>query len=313
MGEAANMETQSPRDWNLHPDEQIDFGSILSELWLKKTWIAGVTAFCAAVGLAYALVTPSVYYSEAIVAPKGSPGSDARQGMLSQFGGLGIVAAQLGMGNNNLDHLEVMLKSRGLAEKVILDNDLLPLLFPKEWDSDNRDWKPKGSRPGLRDGIEAITDGMLRVKSDTKKQIILVGMESLDSVLSARLINLYLAAFNQKIQSSVRIDADSNRSYLESQLEMTADPLLREKIQNLIAGQMEKAMLVSSSSFDILERPYVPQYASRPRRTMIVLFSFFSGLIASSFFLVFLSVVRGSMGSVEAVADRKTERLSGGR
>jgi uncharacterized protein involved in exopolysaccharide biosynthesis len=272
----------------------IDFGAIFLGLWAKKGWIIGVALAFAAVGAAYALLARPVYYAEAIIAPK-SAGGDSRQGMLSQLGGLGIVAAQLTGGNNNLDHLEVMLKSKGLAELVIRSNDLLPRLLTEAGMRPPDSLEGKGASPsmGMRDGIDLLTEGMLKIRSEAKKQVITVGIESRDPAFAAKLVEMYLAVFNKKLQSDIRSDADSNIRYLDSQLSKVSDPLLGEKIQGLIAGQLEKSMLMNSNSFDILERPFMPMVPVRPRRAMIVLMAFFSGLALSSFGVFLLQAFRG--------------------
>ena len=113
----------------MEQDSQIDFRSLALALWVKKGWIIAITLSFAVLGLARAMLSTKYFYSEAIITPKSGSGAEGRQGMLSQLGGLGLVASQLGVGNTNLDYLEVMLKSRGLAEMVITDNELLPRLF----------------------------------------------------------------------------------------------------------------------------------------------------------------------------------------
>jgi uncharacterized protein involved in exopolysaccharide biosynthesis len=274
-------------------DDRIDFRSLALALWRGKFSIAGATMAATTLGIVWALYTPRVFYSEAVISPK-SPGADSRQGVLSQLGGLGLMASQLGVGNSNLDHMEVILKSKGLAERVISAYGLMPQLFPEQWDSAGHGWKKakKTANPSLREGAQLMADSKLKVKADSKRQIIVIGIESGSPERAADWVWKYLAAFNEKIKLDVRAEADSNRNYLERQLAETTDPLLREKIQNLISAQIEKAMLVSSNSYDILEPPGVPMDPVRPRRIMMILFCLFSGLSASCLLVVLHSAVR---------------------
>jgi hypothetical protein len=48
-------------------------------------------------------------------------------------------------------------------------------------------------------------------------------------------------------------EARENVSYLDKQLEIVADPLLREKLQGLIANEIEKEMLVSKEAFRVVD------------------------------------------------------------
>jgi uncharacterized protein involved in exopolysaccharide biosynthesis len=290
--------------------DAIDFGAVFLCLWDKKNRIAAATLVFLAAGIAYAFLARPIYYAEATIAPKSANG-DPRQGMLSQLGGLGIVAAQLTGGNSNLDHLEVMLKSKGLAEMVIESNDLLSDLLSESpvRPSDTLVKNSKSGKSGMRDGIDLLTEGMLKVRSDSKKQVLTVGIESRDPDFAVKLVEMYLAVFNKKLQSDIRNDADSNIRYLDSQLSRVADPLLVEKIQGLIAGQLEKSMLMNSNSFEILERPFVPIVPVRPRRAMIVLLAFFSGLTISSFTVFMLQAFRG--GILRPTAQAILPRLGG--
>jgi hypothetical protein len=58
-----------------------------------------------------------------------------------------------------------------------------------------------------------------------------------------------LQYLNIYIKDMVLREARENVSYLDKQLEIVADPLLREKLQGLIANEMEKEMLVSKEAF----------------------------------------------------------------
>jgi uncharacterized protein involved in exopolysaccharide biosynthesis len=59
------------------------------------------------------------------------------------------------------------------------------------------------------------------------------------------------------------------------------DPFLREKIQSLIALQIEKSMLVRSQAFDVLKQPLPPLHRSSPKRKRIVFLSFMFGAFSS--------------------------------
>jgi hypothetical protein len=75
----------------------------------------------------------------------------------------GLVATQLGFGNTNLDKIEIILKGHELAESVIVKNDLMPILFPQQWDKTKRAWKSKNISeiPTLRDGVIRMREEIL--------------------------------------------------------------------------------------------------------------------------------------------------------
>ncbi|MFP4165442.1 MAG: hypothetical protein ACLFQB_10095 [Chitinispirillaceae bacterium] len=54
----------------------------------------------------------------------------------------------------------------------------------------------------------------------------------------------------------MKTDAKDNVDYLEGQLITVSDPLLREKLQGMIASEMEKMMLVSKEAFKVVDPPF---------------------------------------------------------
>lgn len=265
----------------MQSDEERFLGFILY-MWGRRAFIIAGMAAGAILGAVYGLIAEPVYYSEAIISPKEpqNAGSGASS-FISQLGGLGgVVAAQFGGGNANLDRMEILIRSRKMAEGVIQEMDLLPALFPKRWDGGKQAWKP-GVQPSLREGVEKLRTKMISVSLNPKKKILTLGLAAHDSVFAARLVGYYLESLNRKIWHDVITEADSNRHYLEQQLARTADPLLREKIQNLMAMEIEKSMLVASRSFDVLESPAVPHVRVRPKRKQAVILGAFAGLLLS--------------------------------
>ena len=129
------------------------------------------------------------------------------------------------------------------------------------------------------DAAEMLRSSNLKVKIDQKKNIIFVGIEYHDGLMASRLVGAYLEALREKIQQDVRAEADSNRRYLESLLPTLLDPQMRDKVQNMIGIEIEKATLVSSRSFDLLEAAIPPKKRIKPKRRKMVITGFFLGCI----------------------------------
>jgi hypothetical protein len=58
---------------------------------------------------------------------------------------------------------------------------------------------------------------------------------------------------NQYIREDIQHSAGANVKYLDSRLINVADPLLREKVQSLIASEIEKMMVVSKEAFQVVD------------------------------------------------------------
>ena len=261
---------------------EIDFFSMLFFFLGRWKQVVLGTTFCTVLGLAYALLSKPVYQADAIVTSRDSQGGGGSgSSFLSQLGGLGgAMATQFGLMNTNLDKMEIILKSREMARRVIEKHDLMPRLYAKNWDAKNKKWKVK-SAPSLKVAAEGLRKGILKVVVEPRKKILQISANTDDSTLSADIVTYYLEALNTKLQEDTRTDAEGNRQYLEKQLISTQDPLLRERIQNLMAVEIEKSMLMSTKAFDVLENPSIPLYRLKPKRGQIVIISFLLGIIIS--------------------------------
>ncbi len=276
---------------------------VLQMAWKSKFRIAAFSLATALLGAGYAIWLPPMFRAEAIIAPKEGAKVSGASAMLSQLGGGlgGMMAAQLGIGGGNLDWIEVMLKGKELAKTVIEKENLLPVLFPKKWDTGKREWKRGGgAAPDLDDGVEALLMNNLKLKKDAKRNLLTFGIEISDSVLSARLVGTYLSELNEKMKSEVQKESDVNRKYLEEQFNKTMDPWLQRKIQELIYNEIERAMVMNAQSFQILEQPAVPNKRSKPNRKMIVLASMMMGLFFGTFAVVLRGILVGSLKPGEA-------------
>lgn len=250
---------------------------------LIQSWksILAVSLAATVLGGVYAFTASPIYHSEAILAPKPTPGASVGAGLLSQFGGMGgLVASQLGMGNTSFDNLEIVATSDEFIKKIIAKYGLAPYLFPKDWDGTRSAWK-EGKVPTLGEAAAKLRS-QLTVEFSTRKKILFIGLNFPDSVMVQKVVEYFLVELDDQIKQDVRADADSNRNYLQLQLSQTADPLLREKIQQLISTEIEKAMLISSNTFIILDHPTVPEIRIGPKKKQILGTSFLVGLILSS-------------------------------
>jgi hypothetical protein len=269
---------------------------LLLQLWDRRLWIGAGTAMVTALGVVYAIFAKPQYYSEAIIMPKESRKSGAMPAMFSQLGGFGgAVAAELGLGNVSLGRLELVAKSREVTEEVVVENDLLPVIFEGDWDPASKKWKRGGKVPTIRKGVDEIRRSNLRVVSNPKQGTLKIGVAFRDSTWAKRFAEYYLASLNEKIRRDVILETRGNQDFLTEQLGKAIDPLIREKIQNLIALEIERSMLASTSSFDIIEKPVVPSERIKPKRKLIVILSSVSGFllsIAGLIFVRFMAMVR---------------------
>jgi len=263
--------------------DELDLFEVLTLLWKKKRWIFVGGIVASMLGLVVYYTATPVYHAESIISPKETnQGNSSSAAVLAQIGGLGSgVAAQLGDDNAPLERLSLLLESRDLAASVIQAGNLLPKLYPKQWDPKRQVWRD-GRVPSLKSAALYLKSSILTVQAEPKKSSLTIEVSTYDSTLADQVVDLYLTCLKSSILQSVRADADSNRAYLEGQLEATSDPEIKVQILQLIGNEIEKGMLVNSRSFDVIESPVVPWYRTWPRRGPILMVSFLLGLMVTS-------------------------------
>ena len=153
------------------PDDEIDFGQLLGELWRGRRVVVTSTAVCGAVALGVALLLPPVFTARSSVMPpqQQSSGLAAALGSLTALTGVGG-----GSGLKNPNDLYVgILKSQNVADGLI-----------KRFDLQNR-FEVK-----TMEEARLSLDGMANIHS-AKSGLIEIAVEDKDSVFAARLANAY--------------------------------------------------------------------------------------------------------------------------
>ena len=265
-------------------------------LWKSKWLLAAGTLLAALAGVVVAMTTAPVYEARAIIAQKEADKDAGTGGMLSRLGGLsGLVGSRLGVGGGSLNRIEVILRSHELADSVMARHNLMPRLCSKQWDAGSGTWKLKNGAlpPDPRRASETLRLSMMNIAVDQVKGIIVLGSRAPDSILARDLIVYYLEALNDRLLEDVKRDAEINRAYLETQLGSTPDPMMKEKLYTLISYEIEKYMLVSTKSIDVLEQPAIPLERSAPRRKKIVLTALCLGFLVSAGGRLGFEFVRG--------------------
>ncbi|HEX2960041.1 MAG TPA: Wzz/FepE/Etk N-terminal domain-containing protein [Chitinispirillaceae bacterium] len=276
-----------------YPDpDEINLLEYIYVIVKNKWWIIGATVIGLIAGYGLALKKGPRFISEAVIAAKESESQKTPN--LSSFGAFsGLVASQLNISANpGLDKIELILDSRKFNAELIEKYDLLPIIYketmpkvyPKLYDTLKNEWKTDFKKPEML-GMGGMIKGQF-LKKETKAGLMTIKIESKDSTFSDTLLAKYLEYLNSYIQDNVQSDAKENVSYLEKQLVTIADPLLREKIQGLIANEFEKAMLVSKEAFRVVDPPF--KYAQFKQKKLFPMV-FGAGL----FFMTMMLVVFG--------------------
>jgi hypothetical protein len=250
------------------PEDEINLLELLYVLVRYKTVIIVFSVLGLAGGYFAAKQKGPTYTANALLVAKEAEGTRSSN-LSSALGALGGFAGGLNiMGNPGLGKLELYLGSREFNAELIEKYDLLPDMFkfaPKRktskvyeqyYDTINGKWRDNFKSPTPVQMAGFLTGAYVNNEVDVKKSTLSVSVKSRDSTFSYTVLSYCIEHLDYYIKRDVQNDAKSNVDYLESQLFTIADPLLREKIQGMIASEIEKAMIVSREAFKVVDKPF---------------------------------------------------------
>ena len=198
----------------------------------------------------------------------------------------------------------------------------MPILFPDDWDEEKKKWKTEKT-PTLQDGWDA-TQEMLVISGDNENGIIRVAFDHRDPEIAKQIVEHYLAELSGILRQEVLRDAAENMRFFRAQLERTSDPLLKEKIYDMLAKEIEKDTFARAQKyygFLVLDAPIAPDPDKKvsPKRSLICILSVLLAFLFAAF-LAFLKEYihrlkredeKGYQELVQGLKIRKTSRKKG--
>lgn len=265
-------------------DDEIDIFDLWHILWQRKWLIVGITALFAAAAVAYALLATELYRANVLLAPTEQKSNPAMGG---QLGGLAALAGITLSRGDSAEALAV-LRSREFARDFIQDKQLLPALFPSEWDAANRRWKATDplEQPDMRDAVKIFLETILTVEEDGGTGQVTLSIQWTDPDTAAEWANELVDRLNARMRERDLREAEANIKYLEQQLLSTSMITLQNTIGRLLESELQKAMLARGNeeySFRVIDPATPPKDRAWPKRTLIVIIATILGGIIAVF------------------------------
>ena len=291
-------------------EDEINLLDLFIVLLRHKIMIISVVFLTGIAAVVISLLMTNIYRSEATI----SPTTQEKSGALSALGGFGaMIASEAGISaSGSLEQFEVVLKSRELTSKIVREHNLLPVLFEDGWDPVKKGWKDES--PKAEDIYKAVHE-LLEVKPDKKKNVMTVGFQSKDPETAKTILEYFIVGMSEFLRQQTLKDAEAQQKHLYQQLSQTTDPLLKNKLYELIAKQIEQETLAKVQkyySFNIIDPSTVPERKYKPKRAQICVLSVVVAFFIAVFLAFFLEYVKnlGTREDPERLADlRKSLRL----
>jgi len=244
-------------------------------MWRHK-WLMAMIVAVGVVGTAIvSLIMTPVYESKAVIVPAGALSKD-------QGAATGFLAMQFGFAPPVTPaSVEIvnLLKSNMLRERLIRKHDLLPLFFTKET------MRGKTENQLMWDGIRYLGN-RTTVNFAQKDNLITLSCRYKDPGKASELVSSMLAELNDYMSGEAKRVADTNRKYLEAQIDKTSDPFIKAKLYTLIAQHIETSTMAEAKenfTFRVLDPPRVPDRRISPKRATMVVIAFVVSLFIGIF------------------------------
>ena len=269
--------------------DEISLREVVEHL-LQRKWsvlcITGVLTLAAAI---VAWTVPKMYRASIIVSPvtntPGSSGTSAGS-MLSQLGGLASLAG-LGLGPENKRYEAVaVLQSETITEDYIRNNNLLPVLYPRLWDTAANRWKPAdpGDIPTVWKATQRFKRHIANVTTDSRTGLVTLTLTWYDAQQAATWANDLVKMTNEYLRGKAIVESDRNIAYLNGEAAKIDAVGVKQAIYSLLQSEISKQMLARGSeeyALKVIDRAVPPEEPYIPQPIMWTLIGVASGLLVS--------------------------------
>jgi uncharacterized protein involved in exopolysaccharide biosynthesis len=232
-------------------DETIDLRAVVARLWHQRFWIILSMVCITSIFILIALISKPVYRATTIVIPTSSERGNLSRtltGALGQIGGLASLAGiNLGNADTTTEEALAVLESRQFTERLIVDLNLMPVLFTDQWDAEKGRWRADDEEdwPTLAKGAAYFSSEVLQIARDRQRGLITVQIDWFDREAAARWANELVARLNAEMRARAIEKTEASLQFLEKEFETTGLVGTREAISRLIESQISERMLAN--------------------------------------------------------------------
>lgn len=277
--------------------DEIDLAAVWLDIKRHKLLVAAFVLVFAVAAATYAILTPSIYRAQAVIAAVRESSLSGTGSMSSQLSGLASLAGvDLGAGGDEERQFLAVLRSRHLVEEFIRRNNLIPVLFPKP--------NPENP-PTMWRAVERFKGDVLDISEDTRRGTLTVSMDWTDAATAALWSNSFVALANDLIRTHTTDESQRNIKFLNDQVSRTNVVELQRVFYTLIEGETKTLMLASGRpeyAFRVVDPAVAPELRVKPHRTLLTLGGAALGFFLGSMFALWREGRRGSRQSARPAA-----------
>jgi uncharacterized protein involved in exopolysaccharide biosynthesis len=214
-------------------------------------------------------------------------------GTLGELSGLASLGA-LNLGGRSPDTEEALavLRSRQFTENLIVEKNLMPRLFPKDWDSAANRWRTDDV-PTPERAYRYFDKKIRSIVQDKRTGLITLSIDWRDREEAAAWANELPERLNHEMRSRAIRESDALVGFLETELQETSTVVTRDAIGRLMEAQIRQRMLANVTqeySFRIVDKALPPDEDNpfKPNKLRVLII----GLVVGSILGVLLVFLR---------------------
>lgn len=274
--------------------DELDLRELFSVIWLGKWLIIAITAVFAIGSVAFAIMQPNTYKSEALLAPASEEQGGGLSALAGQFGGLASMAGiNLGSGggvDKTQMAIEVM-KSRQFASQFIQKHNILPdLMAVDKWnisdnsiiydaelyESDTNKWvreakAPFKPEPSMQEAYKEFKK-VVTISSTKDSGLVTISVEHYSPVIAKKWVSWLVEDINSVMKERDVTEANRSSEFLNKQIALTNVADIRSVLYKLIEEQAKTIMFAEVRDeyvFKTIDPAFVPEEKAGPKRAII--------------------------------------------
>lgn len=295
-------------------DDEIDLATLVLTIVeaIKERRGLAIIIFLATISfaLAFAFLSPPIYRAEVVFSIISSEGQGSSASGALAFAGISLDRG----GNSEQNAAFAALTSHAIIDSFIEKNNLLPIIFSKNWDNERQAWK-SDKKPTQGEAYRAFKTGIYNVTKDTKTGIITLTIDWTDPQLAATWANDFIQYADSYMRQEAIENVKRGLVFLEAELNKTTAVEVQKSILQLMESQIKKNMVANTASryvYKIIDPATVPDRKVRPKRLLILIMAGLAGTMLTIFVPLILQQwgkFRERMKSIKQFAESSKAHL----
>ena len=258
---------------------------------LRRYWWVWMATILAAAGIGYyiASTVPELYRAEAVLFPP------PREGNLASLP-TRLLGLNLGSASPTTDEALATLTSSQFLSDFIRDHNLMPLLFPDEWDAAAQGWRPDVRQPTLLRGVRRF-EGNLDIENNVTTPVVTLAFFHTDADVATQVVRNLISDLNGKMRE--RTIARSRAIIDQYYQQLRSDTLTEVRTHILALITEEMKILVSARgteefAFRTVGPAVTPDEISYPNKPLIFVLACLAGALIGVLASLILNFNRSS-------------------